>query len=144
MHFAAEGQVRLHRRAQRVDMAIGVSSCHSIVSFGERAIIKISKILLSQLAIALSGTTLISEEKIFCIGVGLIPGVGLVLIRPPGFAVFDSFARKMRQGHVSGVIENSISIRITDKLVGINQSTYQLVVTVSREAVVHVEIPGDC
>jgi hypothetical protein len=50
-------------------MAVGMSSCHNVFSFGERAIIKIGEILFPQRAVMVSRTALIGEEEIFRIGI---------------------------------------------------------------------------
>src|SRR5205823_10524972 len=112
-------------------------------ALGQRTKIFVIQILSSQRAVPLPRAPLVSQEEIFCDGVGLVPGVGLILAGPPAASVLNGFPGQMRQGGVRRMFENAIRIGIANTSVRIDQSTYQLVVAVGGEAVVLVKISRD-
>src|SRR2546423_5258718 len=124
-------------------MAVRVTPCKIVAAIRETIEEWLVEILLRDGAVSLARSTLVCQEKILRHGIRLVPGPGLVFTRSPIRPLLDGLGWQMRQGGVGSLLENRKRLRIADVLVRINQPANQLVVAVSREPVLFVELSGD-
>jgi hypothetical protein len=143
MSLASSGEIGLHGRAKRVDMAVGMASCEIVAAFGERRVISFVEILNAELFVALARAALVRQKKIFGNGVGLVPGISFVGSRAPAYPMFDGSLRQVRQRHVCGVFEDGEGVGVAHKLVRIDEPADEFVVAISGETVVRIKIAGD-
>src|SRR5215472_1334527 len=141
--FASQSEIRLHGGGKRVDVAVGVAARQVVLALRERVVILVVEILYAERLVTFAGAALVSQKKIFRDGVGLVPGVGDILPRTPNSVVLDGCFGEVRQGDIRGVVEDGKGVRVTDKFVGIDKATNDLVVAVSGKTIFFVEVAGD-
>ena len=100
-------------------MTVSVASFKTAFAFREWVEVEIREVVNSQFAVTFSRAPLVGQKQIFRDGVRLIPGVGLVGPRAPGYPLFNGFARQVRNSRVGGVLQNAIGVRIFYVLVGL-------------------------
>ena len=99
MFFAAEDQIRLRSRAERIHVAIGMPLRQHILPFCQRIeIVAIEKEPLGQFQIAMIPAAFVGEKEVLRECITLIPSPGDVLVRPLGhFGAREGFAGQIGQ-----------------------------------------------
>src|SRR2546423_15696071 len=75
MLLAPQSKIRLHRRAQCIDVAVGMSACQHIAPLAQRIEEFILEILHPKRLVAFSRAAFVREKQILRDGVGLVPGI---------------------------------------------------------------------
>src|SRR5215470_3115787 len=92
---------------------IALTACQWIV-------VNVVEILTAEFPVALAGTLLVGEEKIFGDGVRLVPRpVVAAVIGAPLDAMFDGMSGRVQHGGVRGLFENGDRIPITGEAAGV-------------------------
>ncbi len=143
MFRASQRQIRLHRRTQRIDVAIGVPAGEHVAAIRQRIVILIIEILTSECAIAVASAALIRDKQVFRNRVGLVPGISHRRVLAPPSPMLHGLSRQVGQRSICCALQNREGVRITDVLVRIYQPAYQLVVAVRRKTILLVKIAGD-
>src|SRR5207248_5075649 len=81
--FNTKHEIGLHRRTERVDVAISMFVRQSILVSCQRIIILVIDEAFSEFEIAFVAAALIRQEEILGKRVSFIPRIGNVLVRPP-------------------------------------------------------------
>src|SRR5215467_11791525 len=97
--FITKHEVSLHRRTERIDMAIGMFAWERILVFSKCIVILVVNKAFSEIEVALVTAALISEEEVFRERIGFIPGVSDILVWPTRylFRPAERFLGQMRQ-----------------------------------------------
>src|SRR5258708_9716570 len=142
MLFAAEREISLHRRTERINVAVGVAAIEVAAIVRKGVVVGVVEIGAGERLVAIAGAALIRQKKIFGNSVGLVPRPGFVFVFAPRDVVFDGLARKMRSGHVRGALKNLERIGIGDVFVRVDQSADDFVVATGGKTILVVKITG--
>ena len=117
MFVAAQRQISLHRRAQRIDVAVGVTPGEITLSVCQRIVVLVVQVLNAEIAISFARPALVGEKQVLRHGVRLVPGIGLIGPGPPALTVLNRHLGKVRQRGVGGMLQNRKRIPVAGKLV---------------------------
>src|SRR6267154_1693158 len=143
MLFGAEREISLHRRTERINVAVGVAAIEVAAIVRKGIVVGVVEIGAAERLVAIAGAALIRQKKIFGNSVGLVPSPGFVFAFAPRDVVFDGFAGKMRSGHVRGALEDLERIGICDVFVRVDQATDDFVVAIRGKTILVVKIAGN-
>src|SRR5579871_6917730 len=109
MLLTAIGEVGLHSRVERVDVAVGMLTGENVSVFGQ--CVKVRVVLqeaLCELSISCTCTALVGEVEVFRQSIAFIPGEGDVLVGAGCHLIaVESLGRKVGQDGIGGTVEDS-------------------------------------